>query len=236
MNAIPDMYHTKMATYNNINIHGTAVTVIVDTQESATNTNTQISKFLSYIQRNNVKVVGVDIKTKSLSTGSVLGRNLLLTLHASNFSLVIQLYNDYIDFPISVYNFIKDNANICFVGPVVLFDKYFHNTSFLSNEGGKAHYPQILWNSLIIEAGELAARFLKKPGLTKSTMEDIVREVGLVKYDGPPSGSGTEVEVDSRNLKVLTEKMVKNTINDAVANYLIGYKLLISTTTVKTEN
>ncbi|KAL2941641.1 ATP-dependent Clp protease ATP-binding subunit ClpL [Bienertia sinuspersici] len=218
MNAIPLKYLNKIGGCSNMKVHGETVTVVVDAADSTVITKNHIAEFRSHLEYSNVKVVGVDCKLKTVFKSSQTSspKKFVLVFYASNRCLIFHSVTDNYS---EIFRIMED-PNICFVGPTELLQQ-LHNHGYY-NTSVRNYFP---WKSVLVSAGELAARILNKPGLTTTALDDVAQEAG-VWYDGPLTGTGTEIQVDPKNPMVLSEEMLKYTINDAVAHYLIGGKLL----------
>ncbi|KAL5786680.1 hypothetical protein ACOSQ2_009072 [Xanthoceras sorbifolium] len=117
-------------------------------------------------------VVGVDVKVSVPNQKQQISRKTtseLLILYGGNCCLVIKLANLDGNFPTSITNLLADK-NTCFVG----FKIYREVTNTILNNPNCYLYPCL---SNVVEVGQLAARVLKNPNLSKCGLEELDKEV-----------------------------------------------------------
>ena len=165
-------------------------------------------------------VVGIDIKVtvdqKQKSQNSD-----LLILFGGNCCSVIKLDNNLIiNFPSSILNLLADN-NICVVGR--------SNSMKLS----RSNVSRSISLSGVVEVGQLAARVLKKPNLSKCGLEELDKEIRQTVKDSKANvatslpGTGAEAATcPNWKAMVFSDEEIKYAIHDAYTCGVIGDKLL----------
>uniref|UniRef100_A0A803KMZ9 Uncharacterized protein n=1 Tax=Chenopodium quinoa TaxID=63459 RepID=A0A803KMZ9_CHEQI len=143
MGGIPIEYLSSMGTYCINNVHGIP-TITVKISDSRPIIESHTSTLSLFVKDRRFKVVGVDVKTIWSN-----GRYLLI-LYADHTNCMVFILDTLIRFPDSLRKFLKDPGS-CFVVNQNLLDANY--TTFQGSRVG---------------VGELAARVLKKPGITAS--------------------------------------------------------------------
>ncbi|KNA04908.1 hypothetical protein SOVF_195340 [Spinacia oleracea] len=195
-----------------INLHGVQITTHVINNVEAVNKH--ITELRTYLECN-TKVVGLDLKMKIKPDGGSYNYKSqpdILILCVFRRCLIIHLDSivKVFDVPKSLEDFVNDPM-ICFVGATTLPE---------DQDRFKFSYPKVG-----VTVGDLAARVLRKPGLTESSLADVAKEVGVL-YKG---GSVNEIVIkSSMDRTVLTDEQIKIVLSEAYAYYQIGYKLLNS--------
>ncbi|KAL5783739.1 hypothetical protein ACOSP7_008768 [Xanthoceras sorbifolium] len=178
-------------------------------------------------------VVGVDVKvtmSRDYETQNISAD--LLILFAGNCCLVINLAH-LSRFPDCLVSFL-DDKNTCFVG-VGLNDKV--GCSSLKSRGFSSYNYLSLSN--VVEVGDLAARVLKKPNLSKCGLQELDHEISNTASAAASSDScpqadskasvlatGTGTSCPNWNAMVFSDEEMKYAIHDAYKCYVIGDKLL----------
>ncbi|KAK2640267.1 hypothetical protein Ddye_028062 [Dipteronia dyeriana] len=154
--------------------------------------------------------------------------NDLLIIYGGNCCLVIRLSN-LVKFPSSIYNLLADK-NICFVG----FGIYSKVGSLdLLNPKSSPYAVEYLSLDNVAEVGQLAARVLKKPNLSKCGLEELDKEIRQTVTDSeanvatslPGTGAGPAACPNWKAM-VFSDEEIKYAIHDAYTSCVIGDKLL----------
>uniref|UniRef100_A0A803KMX4 3'-5' exonuclease domain-containing protein n=1 Tax=Chenopodium quinoa TaxID=63459 RepID=A0A803KMX4_CHEQI len=204
---IPVEFLLQMGTCD-VTIHGVKLTTHVANCAAAVDKH--IANLRCHLECT-TKVVGLDVKKLKPATGGYTTHALILCVFRRCLIIHLDYVGNHGNAPESLDIFLND-PKICFVG-ITKLPEIFYLVKFSNPDVG-------------VQVGDLAARVLRNPALTESSLSDLALQVG-VPYEGPPFPT-TEIEVDSRNPKVLTDEHVMAAASDGYAYYQIGYKLLTS--------
>lgn len=171
-------------------------------------------------------VVGLDVKECK-------GKAQLFILQTGRRCLIIQLSYLYIlDTVQSISGFLKDQS-ICFVG--VSMGQKICSIQRINMLGFERTY---FLNKILLEMGDLAARILKKPNLSKSSLQEIASEVGILDDVKPAlqvasasasassSASASTALSPDWSAKFFSPEEVKCAIQEANVTYKVARKLV----------
>ncbi|KAI9187299.1 hypothetical protein LWI28_026507 [Acer negundo] len=170
-------------------------------------------------------VVGIDVRVTVDQKQQSQTSNDLLIIYGGNCCLVIKLAN-LVNFPSSIINLLADK-NICFVG-FGIYSKV--GSSNLIIRDSNLEYLSL---SNVAEVGQLAARVLKKPNLSKCGLEELDKEVRQTVTELkaneatslPGTGAGAATCPNWKAM-VFSDEEIKYAIHDAYTCCVIGDKLL----------
>ncbi|KAK2640270.1 hypothetical protein Ddye_028065 [Dipteronia dyeriana] len=171
-------------------------------------------------------VVGIDVKVTVDQKQQSQTSNDLLIIYGGNCCLVIKLAN-LVNFPSCIISLLADK-NICFVG-FGMSSMVGSSNLIIPNRPSES-----LSLSNVAEVGQLAARVLKKPNLSKCGLEELDKEIRQTVTDSkakvatslPETGAGATACPNNWKARVYSDEEIKYAIHDAYTCCVIGDKLL----------